>query len=57
MNEEAYEVMVKAPQLLILNSKRPNESGRLTDVELLLNIPNSLDLVKDFCNWELNIKI
>ena len=57
MSEDDFEVMVKSPKLLILNSKRMNEYGALDDVELILNVPRSVTLIKDFCNWELNIKI
>lgn len=57
LNEDDFEVLVKSPQLLILNSKYEKEYGQLTDVELGLKIPRRAELVKDFCNWELNAKI
>lgn len=57
MNEDDFEVMVKSPQLLMLNSKYENEYGQLTDVELAVKVPRKMELVNDFCNWELNIKI
>ncbi len=57
MNEDDFEVMVKSPQVLMLNSKYENEYGQLTDVELAVKVPRKMELVNDFCNWELNIKI
>ena len=57
MSEDDFEVMVKSPELLFLNSKYQMQYGQLTDVELQLKVPRKLELVKDFCNWDLNIKI
>lgn len=57
MDEDDIDIMVKSPKLMILNSKYENECGSLVDVELALKIPIKGHLLKDFCNWELNIKI
>lgn len=57
MDEDDIDIIVKSPKLMILNSKYENECGSLVDVELALKIPIKGHLLKDFCNWELNIKI
>ena len=57
MNEDNFEIMVKSPDLHILNNKRMNEYGLLSDVELVIKVPRSKDKIKDFCNFELAIKI
>ena len=57
MNEDNYEIMVKSPQLLLLNTVLFNEYCALQDIEVTLKVPNDLKLLKDFCNWELNLKI
>ena len=57
MNEDNYEILVKSPELLIVNCKYLKEYGQLSDVELTLKVPRKLELIKDFCNFELAIKI
>ena len=57
MDEDSFDVRVKSPELLVLNSRFANQYGQLADVEVMLTVPRSVQLLKDFCNWELTIKI
>lgn len=42
MSEDDFEVLVKSPELLFLNSKYQMQYGQLTNVELQLKLPRKL---------------
>ena len=42
MNEDDFEFMVSSPEVLILNSRRQSEYGKLSDVELILKVPRTV---------------